>query len=127
MLPQIRCLNPANDRSVTGISVIRLHTLTTIDFDDITYSVVGGVVWTCLEESIAIINANLPILRPFMRAIAPNFFKTGRSRGTADKTEDGTADGKLPLVLVAPRYLELNDIGPHKASNFSSSDLHGSS
>jgi hypothetical protein len=45
-----------------------------IDFEDITHSVQMGVLWTVLEPELAIICANMPLLKPILSRILPKLF-----------------------------------------------------
>lgn len=57
-----------------------------IDFSDITYSVQMGVLWTVLEPELAIICANMPVLKPVLSRIFPRLFSTSsrRTYGVSD-------------------------------------------
>jgi hypothetical protein len=56
-----------------------------IDFTDITYSVQMGVMWTVIEPELAIICANLPLLKTVLSRMAPGLFSTGRTKyGVSD-------------------------------------------
>ncbi|KAL4806820.1 hypothetical protein BDV18DRAFT_159989 [Aspergillus unguis] len=61
---------------VSAVSIIRLVALMAIDFNDITSSVQMGVCWTVLEPELAIICANMPLMRPILSRIFPGVFST---------------------------------------------------
>ncbi|KAJ5116245.1 hypothetical protein N7456_000593 [Penicillium angulare] len=70
---------------VSIISIVRLVSLMAIDFTNITGSVQMGVMWTVIEPELAIICANMPLLKPAVARCAPNLFSTGKSRyGVSD-------------------------------------------
>ncbi|QKX55048.1 uncharacterized protein TRUGW13939_02140 [Talaromyces rugulosus] len=105
---------------VTIISVLRIKALLAVDFEDITWSLPGGLEWTCLEESIALVNANLPFLRSILKYITPKAFSRQWASGyqprrsTNRKTDNTTGDeteGTFSLVDKSSQYLELSDVG----------------
>ncbi|KAL5339806.1 hypothetical protein BJX70DRAFT_139713 [Aspergillus crustosus] len=70
---------------VSIISVVRLVALMAIDFNDITHSVQMGVLWTVVEPELAILCANMPILKPVLSRIFPRLFSTNqKSYGVSD-------------------------------------------
>ena len=90
-----------------------------MDFEDITATLAGGMEWSCLEESIGCINANLPILWPIIKALTPKSLggvTTGWSRKGSRPTghtnlsrHNNTADGTFPLTNDDSHYLELDE------------------
>lgn len=83
--------------SITAISIVRIKSLTDISFTDPTYTLPMGLLWTVLEPELAIINANLPLMRRLFVKFAPKLFsftRTKRSMGQSnpskfEKIEDG--------------------------------------
>ncbi|KAJ9215666.1 hypothetical protein DTO166G4_2772 [Paecilomyces variotii] len=65
---------------VSVISIVRLASLVAIDFTDITYSVQMGVMWTVLEPELAIICANMPVMKPILSRVFPNLFPSSKRR-----------------------------------------------
>ncbi|KAL3470420.1 hypothetical protein BJX99DRAFT_49563 [Aspergillus californicus] len=65
---------------VSIISIIRLKALMDIDFDNITASVQMGVLWTVLEPELAVICANMPILKPVLSRMFPRLFPSTRQK-----------------------------------------------
>ncbi|KAL4901979.1 hypothetical protein BDW74DRAFT_186999 [Aspergillus multicolor] len=65
---------------VSVISIVRLSALMAIDFNDVTYSLPMGVLWTVLEPELAIICANMPILKPILSRMFPRFFSSTRQK-----------------------------------------------
>jgi hypothetical protein len=108
--------------SVAIISIIRIKELLAVDFEDITWSLPGGLEWTCLEESIALINANLPFLRSIIKHMTPKAFSAQwasnqQSRRTntrkTDKSIGDDTEGTFSLVdkSTSSQYMELPDYG----------------
>ncbi|KAL1867792.1 hypothetical protein Plec18167_008538 [Paecilomyces lecythidis] len=65
---------------VSVISIVRLASLMAIDFTDITYSVQMGVMWTVLEPELAIICANMPVMKPILSRVFPKLFPSSNRR-----------------------------------------------
>lgn len=100
-----------------------------IDFTDITYSVQMGVMWTVIEPEIAIVCANMPLLKTILATMAPGLFSTGRGRSRYGVSDPQTFE----------RLQESNNIYPmnqrdHEAvrthisgtgTNESQTDLYG--
>ncbi|PYI11753.1 hypothetical protein BO78DRAFT_413562 [Aspergillus sclerotiicarbonarius CBS 121057] len=61
---------------VSVISIVRLFSLMAISFTDITHSVQMGVMWTVLEPELAIICANMPLLKVLLSRMFPKVFST---------------------------------------------------
>ncbi|RAL03900.1 uncharacterized protein BO80DRAFT_453034 [Aspergillus ibericus CBS 121593] len=61
---------------VSVISIIRLFSLMAISFTDITHSVQMGVMWTVLEPELAIICANMPLLKVLLSRMFHKVFST---------------------------------------------------
>ena len=68
--------------SVSIVSIVRLHVLLTVDYNDATYSVTGALIWSMLEPSIGIILACVPILKNLI----PKIFST--LSGGSSRTKD---------------------------------------
>jgi len=69
---------------ITVISIIRLKSLQAISFTDPTYTLPLGLLWSTLEPCLGIINANLPMCRPYLATLFPNLFGTTRNRATSN-------------------------------------------
>ena len=64
--------------SVCVFGVIRTHAVATVSHTDQSWTAVDGTIWSTAEVAVAIISANLPVLRPlFVRAA--DLTKTGQS------------------------------------------------
>ncbi|ETS80695.1 hypothetical protein PFICI_08224 [Pestalotiopsis fici W106-1] len=57
------------------VSILRLITLVTVDFDDLTYTCVEALIYSAVEPSLAIVLATIPMLRPLL----------GRSKYSANR------------------------------------------
>ncbi|KAJ5738593.1 hypothetical protein N7493_001748 [Penicillium malachiteum] len=70
---------------VSIISIVRLVALMAINFTNITGSVQMAVMWTVIEPELAIICANMPLMKTIIARVAPNLFSTGKARyGVSD-------------------------------------------
>ncbi|PSR79794.1 hypothetical protein BD289DRAFT_485381 [Coniella lustricola] len=67
---------------ITAISIVRLKSLMDISFTDPTWTLPMGLLWTVLEPELAIINANLPLMKRLFTRMLPRLFSSSRSRGT---------------------------------------------
>jgi len=98
---------------ITAISILRIKSLQLISFTDPTYTLPMGLFWTTLEPCLAIINANLPMVRTFLIGVAPGLFGSTNDQSKANHAtitygsrsnnfellgEDGTADVKLGQI-----------------------------
>ena len=72
--------------SVSVISIVRLMALMAIDFNDITYTLPMGVLWTVLEPQLAIVCANMPVLKPILSRMFPRLF------GSTNQKSYGVSD-----------------------------------
>ncbi|PWY88277.1 hypothetical protein BO70DRAFT_259365, partial [Aspergillus heteromorphus CBS 117.55] len=61
---------------VSAISIVRLFSLIAIDFTDVTYSAQMGIMWSVLEPELAVICANMPLLKTFLSRMLPKAFST---------------------------------------------------
>ncbi|KAB5542890.1 hypothetical protein GE09DRAFT_230156 [Coniochaeta sp. 2T2.1] len=66
------------------VSAIRIHTLSSMDFTDITYSIPPANIFSGLEPSVAVILSCIPLLRPLL----------GRGRGSSDNTGYNSSQAK---------------------------------
>lgn len=84
------------------ISIIRMQSLITLDFSDISYNMLNPVFWTVTEPSLAIINACLPIMRHLMKHLFGQRSWVGsnvRTKGASgSNTFERMQDGELPLT-----------------------------
>lgn len=54
------------------ISIVRVTSLTDIDYNDVSYTLPIPQLWTFLEIQLALIAANIPLLRPIASVIVPS-------------------------------------------------------
>ncbi|PLN79473.1 hypothetical protein BDW42DRAFT_172895 [Aspergillus taichungensis] len=73
---------------VSVISIVRLSSLMAIDFNDITYSVQMGVMWTVLEPELAIICANMPLMKTVLARAFPGLFSTAQITYSVSNGQD---------------------------------------
>lgn len=103
------------------ISILRLKSLNTLDYADLTYSITAPYIFTALEPSLAVTIACVPTLRPLLggRYTAtgtakfgnttqkrPNMrrSKTPRIRGRFDTLVDGASTSQFELHPVYSGY-----------------------
>lgn len=60
--------------SISSITIIRIRVLTTVDFTDLSYSMIWAAFWSVTEPALAIGNACAPMLRPILKAAFPSLF-----------------------------------------------------
>ncbi|KAL4937822.1 hypothetical protein BDV06DRAFT_202191 [Aspergillus oleicola] len=71
---------------VSAISMVRVFSLISIDFEDATYTLPMPLMWSIVEEQLAIVAANLPILRHVFATILPRSWM-GSSRRKVTSSE----------------------------------------
>ena len=57
--------------SICIISIVRLITLVSVSYADITYSVVDALIWSMLEPALGLTLACLPLMRPLFSLVFP--------------------------------------------------------
>jgi hypothetical protein len=88
------------------ISIVRLHALLTVDYNDATYSVTSALIWSMLEPSLGIILACVPVLKNLVPALFDSFsgssaqLNNNASRRTARRFH---AHDEYPLTSVDER------------------------
>ncbi|OBT38654.1 hypothetical protein VE00_10757 [Pseudogymnoascus sp. WSF 3629] len=82
-LTLVFCLGPF----VSAVSIIRVMSLLSIDFNDVTSTLPIPLMWSIVEQQLAIVCANLPLLRHVFTAVLPTRW-LGSSR---HKTDSGFA------------------------------------
>ncbi|OQE01171.1 hypothetical protein PENVUL_c044G04087 [Penicillium vulpinum] len=63
---------------IASITIIRIHILTTVDFTDLSYSMIWAAFWSVTEPALAISNSCAPMLRPILKAAFPSLFSSVR-------------------------------------------------
>lgn len=61
------CLPPIKPHRTCVVSAVRIHTLSSMDFADITYSIPPANIFSGLEPSVAVTLSCIPLLRPLLR------------------------------------------------------------
>ncbi|KAJ5822999.1 hypothetical protein N7447_005339 [Penicillium robsamsonii] len=62
--------------SISSITIIRILVLTTVDFTDLSYSMIWAAFWSVTEPALAISNSCAPMLRPILKAAFPSLFSS---------------------------------------------------
>lgn len=68
--------------SVSAISMVRVVSLLHINFGDVTYTLPLPLMWSIVEEQIAIVAGNLPLLRRVFSMVFPARWLASSRRGT---------------------------------------------
>lgn len=76
--------------------MVRVASLTKIDFGDVTYSTPMAFMWSILEEELAIITANLPLLRNIFMLILPRGWLGSSGRNNDYNTFSQQQNYNLP-------------------------------
>lgn len=79
--------------SVSAISMVRVVSLMRINFADVTYTLPIPLMWSIVEEQLAIVAANVPLLRPVFSAITPSRWLGSSDRGTGPSYDFGLRKG----------------------------------
>ncbi|CAG7963937.1 unnamed protein product [Penicillium salamii] len=64
---------------ISSITIIRIRVLTTVDFNDLPYSMIWAAFWSVTEPALAIANACAPMLRPILKAAFPALFASAKA------------------------------------------------
>lgn len=87
--------------------------LTAISFTDPTWTLPMGLLWTVLEPELAIINANLPMLKRLFAKILPKLFTTSRTRsnksGSGLNKFEKLKDDGIMLRTIGGGYAQRNN------------------
>ncbi|KAJ5291235.1 hypothetical protein N7478_000486 [Penicillium angulare] len=78
---------------VSAISMVRVVSLMRINFADVTYTLPIPLMWSIVEEQLAIVAANVPLLRPVFSAITPSRWLGSSDRGTGPSYDFGLRKG----------------------------------
>jgi hypothetical protein len=71
--------------------MVRVVSLMHIDFNDVTWTLPIPLMWSIIEQQLAIIAANLPLLRRVFSAVIPGSWLGSSGRGTATHTGELSA------------------------------------
>ncbi|KAL4919246.1 hypothetical protein BDW62DRAFT_47106 [Aspergillus aurantiobrunneus] len=77
---------------VSAISMVRVFSLMRIDFQDAPWTLPLPLMWSIVEEELAVVAANLPIMRHVFATILPNGW-IGSSRRKATDSEEHQSSG----------------------------------
>ncbi|KFZ03832.1 hypothetical protein V502_10622 [Pseudogymnoascus sp. VKM F-4520 (FW-2644)] len=80
------------------ISIIRLKSLVTVSYADITYSVPDALIWSMLEPSLALTLASIPIMRPVFSKIFPDNTQQGSTGNSNPNGSNGVASKNFQLI-----------------------------
>lgn len=73
-----------------------------------------GLLWTVLEPELAIINANLPLMRRFFAKIVPKMLSFSRSKSTVERSNKNNFeklnDNGIPLRTIGGGYIHRNSV-----------------
>ncbi|KAJ6103039.1 hypothetical protein N7486_005466 [Penicillium sp. IBT 16267x] len=107
---------------VSAISMIRVVSLMRINFADVTYSLPLPLMWSIVEEQLAIIASNLPLLRRVFSAIFP-----GSWIGSSND-ESGWSKRHTPRRKSLPNQFAMTrmDVGVNDSQVTSGHSKHGS-
>ncbi|KAF2139197.1 uncharacterized protein K452DRAFT_232914, partial [Aplosporella prunicola CBS 121167] len=61
---------------VSIVSIIRMDSLVKLDLSDVTYNIPNVLMWSVIEPELALIGANLPLLRPLFARVFDQFAST---------------------------------------------------
>jgi hypothetical protein len=100
--------------SIFIISIIRLKSLVTVSYEDITYSVPDALIWSMLEPSLGLTLASIPIMRPVFSKIFPDNTQQGNTglSNTNPTSTSGLASknfqriDEYPLDSMRPDFSE---------------------
>lgn len=73
--------------------MVRVVSLMRINFNDVTYTLPIPLMWSIVEEQLAIIAANVPLLRTVFSAITPRRWLGSSERGTGPSYDIGLRKG----------------------------------
>ncbi|KAJ5898350.1 hypothetical protein N7504_008638 [Penicillium tannophilum] len=108
---------------VSAISMVRVVSLMRINFADVTYSLPLPLMWSIIEEQLAIVASNLPLLRRVFSAIIP-----GSWLGSSNH-ESGWSNRQTPGRKSLSNHFTLTrmDIGVNNSQVTSGHAKHSSS
>lgn len=84
--------------SIFIISIIRLKSLVTVSYADITYSVPDALIWSMLEPSLALTLASIPIMRPVFSKIFPDNTQQGSTGNSNPNGSNGSASKNFQRI-----------------------------
>ncbi|KAL4888788.1 hypothetical protein BDV59DRAFT_210917 [Aspergillus ambiguus] len=108
---------------VSAISMVRVFSLMSIDFQDAPWTLPLPLMWSIVEEQLAIVAANLPILRHVFTSILPEGWLGSSRRRVTDSAKFQSSEQQRQYSLTRM------DVGTNKSgvSSARGKTLHGSS
>ncbi|KAF9241048.1 hypothetical protein CBS147339_4328 [Penicillium roqueforti] len=76
---------------VSAISMVRVDSLMRIDFNDLTYTLPIPLMWSIIEQQLALVAANLPLLRSVFSAVLPGSWLGSSARRTGTPSGEPSA------------------------------------
>jgi hypothetical protein len=117
--------------SVSIVSIIRMKVLLEISFTDITYTLPQGMMWTVLEPELALICANIALMRTLVAKVFPRWFATKHSYAANRQRFQHLEEGQdqYPLNRIRVICNKKENAGPEqlKFSSWSGGRAHGHS
>ena len=97
-----------------------MKSLLVVSFQDVTYTLPMGMMWTVLEPELALICANFALMRTLLSKIFPSWFGTKHSdapnRQRFRHLEEGRGQYPLNRIRIPFRKTENGISGPEPAS-----------
>ncbi|PYH70164.1 uncharacterized protein BO88DRAFT_480337 [Aspergillus vadensis CBS 113365] len=120
---------------ISAITIIRIHVLTTVDFTDLSYSMIWAAFWSVTEPALAITNACVPMMRPVFKAAFPGIFSSAKnaysSQTGAQSGASGSAfkrmrdtESEMPLTHLVPTKSGSRGVEYEASLNDRSQDEH---
>lgn len=94
----------AKNHSISAITIIRIRVLTTVDFTDLSYSMIWAAFWSVTEPALAITNACVPMLRPVFKAAFPTLFASAKAEYTAKVGQSGDSGSNNAFKRINDEY-----------------------
>ncbi|KAJ5935099.1 hypothetical protein N7466_004646 [Penicillium verhagenii] len=91
---------------ISSITIIRIRVLTTVDFDDLPYSMTWAAFWSVTEPALAIANSCAPMLRPIAKAAFPSLFGSAK----AGYSTQPASTGPKPILSKNNTFDRIVDI-----------------
>ncbi|KAG8162374.1 hypothetical protein KVR01_008139 [Diaporthe batatas] len=99
---------------ISAISIVRLRSLMIISFDDATWTLPMGLMWSVLEPELAIINANLPLMHRFFSRMKAKISSLSWSKSTAQSSNkdefDAIGENGILLRTIGGGYMQRSNI-----------------
>ncbi|KAJ5655986.1 hypothetical protein N7507_007936 [Penicillium longicatenatum] len=90
---------------ISSITIIRIRVLTTVDFNDLPYSMIWAAFWSVTEPALAIGNSCAPMLRPILKAACPSLFASAKAGYSTQP-----ASGPKPILSKNNTFDRIHDV-----------------